>query len=266
MVDQSSSLDVVLEQLRLEFVEAATDQLDEIEILLGRIEAGREAADDDMLAIQRPIHNIKGQGATFGFPLTGRVAHMLEDYLHNVKGLRADCIDDIRRYLEFMSDLLTSGEQVESADMRGLFNALPRGRAVSISAQTRRDINVLLAMPEGLQRKMVANELLSCGFRVMRAYDSVEAVSVVSVIVPDIVFVNSDMTPFSGIELINVFSAIEKMRGVHVVLLTSSDEHHDLSAALPQNVTVIYKHKNFTDDIGAFLIAHGFFGKAPAVT
>lgn len=266
MADQSINLDVILEKLRQEFVESASDQLDEIEILLGRIEAGGETSDDDLLAIQRPIHNIKGQGATFGFPLTGRVAHMLEDYMHNVKGLHAECIDDIRRYLEFMSDLIVSAERVDAEDMRGLFNALPRGRAVSISAQSRRDINVLLAMPEGLQRKLVANELLSCGFRVMRAYDSVEAVSVTSVIVPDIVFVNSDMTPFSGIELINVFSAIEKMRGVHVVLLMNSGAYPDSRGALPQSVTVIHKHKNFTDDIGAFLIAHGFFGKAPAVT
>jgi len=81
---------------------------------------------------------------------------------------------------------------------------MPTGRVATFSTQQTNTINVLLVMPAGLQRKLVARELLSCGFRVMRAYDSVEAPAVAMDIAPDFVFVNQDMTPFSGRELSNV--------------------------------------------------------------
>jgi chemotaxis protein histidine kinase CheA len=71
----------ILVRLRQEFIETAGDQLDEIDSKLDQLDSGQDNAEDILLHIQRDIHNIKGQGPTFGIPLTGRVAHMLEDYL-----------------------------------------------------------------------------------------------------------------------------------------------------------------------------------------
>jgi len=77
MADIDDASARILARLRQEFIETARDQIEDIEVALDRVENGDGDADEDLLGIQREIHNIKGQGPTFGFPLTGRVAHML---------------------------------------------------------------------------------------------------------------------------------------------------------------------------------------------
>lgn len=263
MPDEDNEVDGILARLRQEFVESARDQLDDIETKLDWLGGGQGDAEEELYSIQRHIHNIKGQGATFGFPLTGRVAHMLEDYLKNADGIQTENIGDIRAYLSLMVDLIASGESIAEDDPQELLNALPTGVALTFSTQQTHDINVLLVMPPGLQRKLVAKELLSCGFRVMRAHDSLEALSVAVDITPDIVFVNDDMRPFDGRELSNMFAAVEKLRDIHILLFTSykgGDEHLQ---DLPDNVSVVEKRKDFTESIGELLIQWGVFGNIP---
>ena len=102
MLDEDIDTEDILAQLRQEFIETARDQIDDIETKLDRLDGGDGNAGKELLSIQRHIHNIKGQGATFGFPLTGRVAHMLEDYLKNTDSIRPESIVDIRIYLNLM--------------------------------------------------------------------------------------------------------------------------------------------------------------------
>lgn len=266
MSDEDKHVDYVLDQLRLEFVDAARDQLDDIGTKLDYLENGNGDAETELLSIQRHIHNIKGQGSTFGFPITGRVAHMLEDFLINVDGIRPESISDIRVYLRLMEDLISTGESIAKNDLQGLLSTLPTGQLATFSTQKMHGINVLLVMPPGLQRKLVSKELLSCGFRVMRAYSSTEAVSVALDISPDIVFVNYEMTPFDGRELSNVFAAIDQLRDIHFVLLTSYKTGNDNLQNLPDGISVVQKHKNFTESIGELLIQWGVFGNIPDKT
>ena len=165
-----------------------------------------------------------------------------------------------------MANLISTGESCARDDLQGLLHSLPTGQVVTFSTQKIHDINVLLVMPPGLQRKLVSKELLSCGFRVMRAYDSVEALSVALDIIPDIVFVNYDMTPFNGRELSNVFAAIDQLRDIHFVLLTSYDPENGHLQNLPDNISVVQKHKDFTESIGELLIQWGMFGNIPHQT
>jgi|GEM_PF-412648 len=266
MSGEGSKVGDMLDTLRQEFVETARDQLDDIEVKLDFLETEQGDAEQELLSIQRHIHNIKGQGGTFGFPITGRTAHMLEDYLINAEGIRADNISDIRAYLDLMGNLIMTGESIAQDNSQSLLNALPTGQMATFSTQKIHDISILLVMPSGLQRKLVAKELLSCGFRVMRAYDSVEALSVALDITPDIVFVNYDMAPFNGRELSNVFAAVDQLRDIHFVLLTSYEDGNENLQNLPDNISVIHKHTNFTESIGELLIQWGVFGNIPHET
>jgi len=250
----------ILARLRQEFIETARDQIEDIEVALDRVENGDSDTDEDLLGIQREIHNIKGQGPTFGFPLTGRVAHMLEDYLINADGLKAANLSDIRVYLGLMVNLISTDEALGDDDPQDLLNSLPTGQVVTYSHQKPYNVSVLLVMPSGLQRKMVAYELLSCGFRVMRAYDSVEAISVAVDIQPEIVFINYEMTPFTGYELCKVLAAINALKNIHIVLLTSHDQEDPHLQDLPDNVSVVQKHTDFTEAIGELMISWGVFG------
>jgi len=255
----NSNFDDVLRKLHQEFIEVARDQLDDIDSMLNALEAKPALAEQYLLNIQRNIHNIKGQGATFGFPLTGRVAHMLEDYLLNTGGNLIENILDIRSYIDLMVDLISTDESIAHDDPQALLSNLPTGQKVTFSVQHIHDINVMLVMPPGLQRKVVAKELLSCGFRVIRAYDCIEALAVAIDILPKVVFINYDMVPFSGPDLCNVFAAVEKLRDVHIVLLTSHEIDDQSLQSLQGNASVVVKHKDFTEKIGELLIEWNIF-------
>lgn len=250
----------ILSSLRQEFIEMARDQLEDIEEKLEFIRKDQGGSEEELFSIQRHIHNIKGQGATFGFPLTGRVAHMLEDYLKNVNGLEADNINDIEAFLSLMVDLISSGEAIAEDDPQSLLNALPTGQVAAFSAQKTNVIKVLLVMPPGVQRKLVARELLSCGFQVIRAYDSIEALSVAIDLKPEIVFLNYGIRPINGCEMSNMFAAVEMLRDIHIVLLTSLNENDEKLQGLASNVSVVEKNSDFTVDIGELLIEWKVFG------
>jgi len=266
MLDSDGDDYGIVARLSLEFVEYAGDQLEDIEAKIAQLEDGEGNAEEYLQSIQREIHNIKGQGSTFGFPITGRVAHMLEDYLLNASGIGKNNIGDIRVYLELMVDLIATNESIAQEAPQALLNALPTGHVKTFSNQQLRDINMLLVMPAGLQRKLVVKELLACGFRVIRAYDCIEALSVAVDILPDVVFINHDMVPFSGRELSKVFSAVDKLRDTRIVLLTSYEANDGQFTDLPNTVSVIHKHKDFPEDIGELLIRWGVFGDISAKT
>ena len=259
-----NDIDELLARLRQEFIETAHDQIEDIEASLDVLESGQGDAEEGLISIQRHIHNIKGQGATFGFPITGRVAHMLEDYIENASGFGANNIADIRAYLSLMMDLISSGESIVKDNPQRLLNALPTGHAVTFSTQKDHGVNVLLVMPPGLQRKMMVKELLSCGFRVMRAYNSIEALSVAVDIRPNVVFINYDLAPFDGRELCKMFAAADRLHDIHIVLLTSYEKGDKRLRDLPDTVSVVEKRTDFLENISELLIQWGVFGNVPS--
>lgn len=258
---EKNEIDAILERLKQEFIETTHDQLDEIETRIDWLDSGREMSADDLFDVQRNIHNIKGQGSTFGYPLVGRVAHLFEDYLENVGGVRRDDIKDLRAYIETMMAILATGEPYPPQQAEELLRSLPSGQPRSFSGQKARDVEVLLVMPAGVQRRMVAHELLSCGFHVNRAYDSMEALSYALDIVPDIVFANYNMMPFNGRELARAFSGIDRLQDIHFVLFTSYGRDDKHVADLPDNVSVVEKRQDFAKSLSNLLMEWGVFGQ-----
>jgi CheY-like chemotaxis protein/HPt (histidine-containing phosphotransfer) domain-containing protein len=259
--DQDDVVDEILKRLSQEFVETTLDLLRDLDQRIEAVDKASADAGEALRYIRQEIHNIKGQGSTFGFPLTGRVAHMLEDYLLNIETMSAPDYPDIRSFLDLMARLIEDRETVDSQERTALLNSLPTGEVQTFSNQKERIINVLLVMQEGFQRRLVANELTSCGFRVMRASDTIEAQSVALDIPPDVMFVNHEMTPYSGPELCHVFHAIDRLKDIHIALLTAHDPEDDQILSLPGNVTIVRKHSDFTDTIGQLLIDQGLFGE-----
>ena len=258
---KNNEISAIMARLSQEFIETARDQLEDVEIRIDWLDSGKEIDADGLFDIQRNIHNIKGQGATFGFPIIGRIAHLFEDYLENTGGARADNVKDLRVYIDTMMSLLATGEHFAPGETEALLRGLPSGKPEAFSTQDSHDVDVLLVMPAGVQRKLVAQELLACGFNVNRAYDAMESISIALDMSPDIVFVNNDITPFGGRELALVFNAIDQLKDIHFVLLTSygSDDVH--LAGLPENVSVVEKRQDYLESLGELLMEWGVFGK-----
>ena len=88
---KEATLEDVLEQLRLEFIENSHEKLDMIDDLIGRLldEEG-EAWRETYIEFQRQIHTIKGTAGSYGFQMVTEIAHSLEDYIETSNSLGAD--------------------------------------------------------------------------------------------------------------------------------------------------------------------------------
>ncbi|MCW8915353.1 MAG: Hpt domain-containing protein [Magnetovibrio sp.] len=258
MSDQD--VEVILARLRQEFIETARDQLDEIEMYLDWLESGRDIGEEELFGVQRSIHNIKGQGSTFGFPLVGRIAHLSEDYLKNTGGVQLDTVKDLRVFVDTMMEILMTGDEAGFPDTDDLLRGLPSGKPQGFSGQETHNVNVLLLMPSGVVQKTIASEMLSCGFNVSRAINSMEGLSHALDIVPDIIISDLETMPFNGIEFARVCSSIDRLKDVHFVLFTayaSGDEH---LTHMPKNVEVLTKTKDYAKNLTDMLIEWGVFG------
>lgn len=259
-------IDDIMARLSQEFIETASDQLGHIERLLEGIEHGKKFDEDELFSIPRNIHNIKGQGATFGFPVIGRIAHLLEDYLESAGGVRIENIRDLHNFIDGMTKILDVGKDPDDSEAEKIISYLPHfNLAKEYSAQKVNDVQVLLAMPPGLQRKVVSRELLSCGFQVIRAYDAMEAISVALSFAPDIVMVNRDFAPFDGVELAKVFSDIEKLSDIHFVIFSGFEKGDPHLEKVPDNVSIVAKRNDFTEMLGELFISWGIFGEMGCV-
>lgn len=257
----ANKVNAIMARLTQEFKETARDQLEDVETRIDWLDSGRDMDDDSLFDIQRNIHNIKGQGATFGYPIIGRVAHLFEDYLENCGGVHRENVKDMRAYIEMMMSILSSGENFSIDETDALLRQLPTGKPQSFSDQASHGVDVLLVMPNGVQRKLVAQELLACGFNVNRAYNAIEALQAALDVAPDVVFVNNDIAPFNGCELAQVFNNIERLKDTHFVLLTSYDHGDEHLAGLPDNVSVVEKRRDYKEALGELLMEWGVFGK-----
>lgn len=254
-------VNAIMARLTQEFIETARDQLEDVETLIDGLDSGHDIDDDSLFDIQRNIHNIKGQGATFGYPIIGRIAHLFEDYIENSGGVHRENVKDMRIYIEIMMSMLSTSSSLSVDETDVLLRQLPSGTPKSFSDQASHGVDVLLVMPNGVQRKLVAQELLSCGFNVNRAYNAIEALQAALDVAPDVVFVNNDIVPFNGCELARVFNNIERLKDTHFVLLTSYDHGDAHLAGLPDNVSVVEKRRDYKEALGELLLKWGVFGK-----
>ena len=257
----SESIEQVMQRLRQEFIESCQDKLDEIDVLLLRLESGKTVDSAKIFDFQRNVHSIKGQGGTFGFPLISQIAHLLEDYLACVGDIRASNPNDIRAFLEQIGKIIGAGHSPSQEESERILRALPVHRAAGFSNQPTRDVRIHSVMPRGIQQEIVRHELISCGFHVTQSKTAMEALASILAAPPDIVIATQVLEGFSGVELARVLQAIEATRRIRFLLLTSYEEADEHLSGLPKEAAVIVKDSNFAARFAERLLGWGVFGK-----
>lgn len=162
-MDTDTSLDAVMRGLRLDFITNCQDMLGNIDELIVRMRA-MDRRDEAFMEIRRIIHSIKGQGGTFGFPLITHIAHMLEDYIETLLEISPPALNDIQTFIDRISAVLDSPTTPDETETESILEALPNVQAKEFTDQIVKDLRALVVMPKGIQRKIIGQELVSCGF------------------------------------------------------------------------------------------------------
>ncbi|TNE65667.1 MAG: hypothetical protein EP335_05160 [Alphaproteobacteria bacterium] len=244
----------LIDKLRTEFLEASEDSLDAIEAIANQSLQGTANPDQAFEEIRRHIHSIKGSAASVGYPIISTIAHRLEDYLDGAHHLDANLIGGIGKYCDQIREIVSTGREPSSQHIAQLLRALP------ISAQAGGfdikvlDVEVLLVSPSKMISKIVRNELMQCGFRVVRATGAMEAFQLAVRSQPDAMVFAQTLDELSGAELARAFKAMTVTADKPIGVLTSFPLDHPGLQGLPSDVRIIRTgREHFPEDMGDFL-------------
>lgn len=252
-------LENALAQLRIEFIESTLERLDMLDNMVVELHQFDGQFDELFQDFLRHVHSIKGQGGTFDLASLSRVAHALEDFIETCPQIHTKELEGIQLYLDRMRGILEVGEDPPEDQIQALLRVATVNSA-TFSEQKVRVIDLLLVMPVGLQRKIIAQELGSCGFRVRTTERPLDALQRAINTRPDIVISNNLMDEISGVELARVLDSIDCTRGVKFMLLSSNDEDQLRDSDLPANTVIVRKGPHFSEDLTTHFIEWGMFG------
>jgi HPt (histidine-containing phosphotransfer) domain-containing protein/CheY-like chemotaxis protein len=257
-----ANLDDILDQLRVEYIETSQEKLDGVDNLISKLAKNvNEEWRNTYIEFQREVHSIKGTAGSYGFKAVTEIAHSLENYLETSNNLGTDQLSDVQHYIDKMRWIFESGKNPSDEVTSEILRSLPSPNKPSFSTQQVRDIPVILVMPYNIQRKIIASELASCGFRVAIADNGVRAIELAFTHRPLIMFSNIDVPDISGVELAIIFRSIEATKKVNIALLSSQPASSQIFSNLPEDVKLIRKGEEFSEDLAECLIGWQVFIK-----
>lgn len=217
-----------------------------------------------MAEIQRSIHTIKGQGSTFDFPAVTLIAHRMEDFIESVTEVGAAQIAAIQTFVDCLREILESRENPGELGLRRILQNLPINAQMILGNQAANEVRVLLVMPKSMQRKIIAQELTSCGLHVVTASTPTKAIEVALRASPKIIVATHVNEQMSGPELLRVFSTLDATRDCRLALLSSNDAQEAETLDLPEGTAVIHKGEPFFKELGEYFMELGVFGQVSA--
>jgi len=244
----------LIEKLRVEFLETTEDSLDHIEeVLNGYLDGGGDPK-GTLEDLWRRVHSIKGTAASVGYPMTTTIAHRLEDYLEGLKDIDASLAGGIGKYCDQIREIVSNNREPSQQEIAQILRALPLHHRASNFEIEILDVEVLLVSPSKMISKIVRNELMQCGFRVVRATGAMEAFQLAVRSQPDAMVFAQTLDELSGAELARAFKAMTQTADKPIGVLTSFPLDHPALQGLPDDVVIIRTgNVHFPDDMGDFL-------------
>ena len=236
------------QQLEVEFRDAASDLLSQVDDILENGRNGGEIAGDSRDSIYRAGHSLKGLAASFGYSLTSVVAHRMEDYLADVKQLSEKHIAEIQKFVDTLGDLVDGTVKESSVNVSEFIRKLP-ARPSDFGDVAAMDIEVLVVMPDDAVSRHVMRELQACGYRVTREGNSFKAIEIASMTRPDLIIATGVLDTLSGIDVVSAFRAMPTTKDIPVALITGDNVEDVVSHGLSDGVPVIRKGAQFGDDL-----------------
>ena len=219
----------------------SAERLDQIDLLIDRMYRDTGDRKADFVEFQRNIHSMKGSAGTYGFDSVTLIAHRLEDFIEAAPGLNKGQLLDVQVYVDHIRAILESGQNASKDRLDEVLATLPTIGAAPTITQELKTGSVFLVMPKGVQRKLITQELVSCGFELAFANQPLEAFSLVVSLKPDLVVSSLEFDELSGLELAWSLRAVRALKQTPIVLLSSHDTAKIKPERIPEDTQVIHK-------------------------
>ena len=254
-----------IESMKEEFLADCLEHLDGVDLSINNIIEGQGSFDSHLVNLNRRVHSIKGTAGTFGFSSITTIAHRLEDFIEASSDIH-NCFDDIQIFIDVMRKVAESGINPVNGEYHNILKSLPRAHSQVEAVGPARDVDILLVMHRDVQRKIIGQELASCGFGTSFVESGVDAISSIIKHMPDIVISSVLLDDMSGMDLACALDGIKATKGMHFILLSSSDNISIEAAELPANAKAIHKDSGYAEQLTEQLIEWGYFGKSDNIS
>ena len=237
-----------------EFLDELRDTASAMQVLLGNLRSRSVPVADGLAALKRDSSNLRSQAQALALPLIKLVTHRLEEYVGELKDLSLLEIDEIQIFVNRIESL-ADGDAAAEADMPQVVRALPHKRTADIDFGKieKKNVEILLAVPEKAMARIVERELANCGYRTSVVRDAFDAIEMVVRTRPEMVIASMELGVLSGVDLGCALAAMPATEGVPYAVLTSYDWGHPKLKGLPARAAVVRKGPQFGDDLAECL-------------
>lgn len=237
-----------------EFFEELRDTASALQVLVGNMRSKSIPTDEGLATLKREASNMRSQAQALALPVIKLVTHRLDEYVGDLKAVDGAGLDEIQVFIDRI-EKLADGEQVVDSDIPTVVRALPAKRSadVDFGSLEKKNIEVLLVVPEKAMSRIVERELAACGYRTSVVRDPFEALETVVHTKPDMVVASMELGVLTGVDLGCALAAMPITQGVPFGVLTSYNWGHPKLAGLPPRAALIRKSAQFGDDLAESL-------------
>lgn len=237
-----------------EFLEELRDTANQLQVLLGNLRSKSIGAEEGLATLKRQASNMRTQAQALSVPMIKLVTHRLDEYVGDLKAAGSAELDEIQIFVDKI-ERLADGEPVAEADVPKVLRSLPAKRTadVDFGPIVKKDVEIMLVVPEKAMSRIVERELVACGYRTTTVRDGFEAIEMVVRVRPDMVVASMELGLLSGVDLGCALSAMPITEGIPFAVLTSYEWGSPKLKGLPPRAALIRKGPHFGDDLAESL-------------
>ena len=236
-----------------EFRDEVRDTVSEMSVLLGNLRSRSVGLADGLAALRRNASNLRSQAQALADPLLKLVTHRLDEYVSELKDVGPAQTEEVEVFVAKIERLI-EGEAVAEHEIARVVRSLPAKRAADVDFSiVKKDVEILLVVPEKALARIVERELAACGYRTSVVRDGFEALETVVRTRPNMVIASMELGVLSGVDLGCALAAMPATDGIPYAVLTSYEWGNPKLKGLPPRAAVIRKGSLFGDDLAESL-------------
>lgn len=237
-----------------EFIDELRDTASALQVLVGNMRSKSIGAEEGLATLKRDASNMRSQAQALALPLIKLVTHRLDEYVADLKSVSDAELDEIQIFIDRI-ERLADGEHVTESDVPSVVRSLPAKRShdVDFGLIEKKNVEVLLVVPEKAMSRIIERELAACGYRTSVVRNPFEALETVVHTQPDLVVASMELGALTGVDLGCALAAMPITQGVPFAVLTSYGWGHPKLAGLPPRAALIRKGSQFGDDLAESL-------------
>ncbi|CCG41007.1 response regulator [Magnetospirillum molischianum] len=237
-----------------EFLDELRDTASQLQVLLGNLRSRSVPLSEGLATLKREASNLRSHAHGLNLPMIKLVTHRLDEYVGELKDLTGSEIDEIQVFIDRI-EKLADGEAVEETDAPAVVRALPAKRSADIDFGKieKKNVEILLVLPEKAMARIVERELANCGYRTSVVRDAFAAIETVVRTRPDMVLAAMELGLLTGTDLGCALAAMPATERIPYAVLTSYEWGSPKLKGLPPRAALVRKGAQFSDDLAETL-------------